>query len=103
MAGLIFAFSLRIVLPSFANISGGPARAATDQTPARDSGLFAGIHPAERLRAEPRGDWRAIQSLVAGHRAQAPHEPAGERVHPAVMEPEPVGRTSLGQDRAPRR
>src|SRR5215470_3058384 len=71
---LIFAFPLRILSPG---LRGGPY-APAHETAARDSRLPQRVHPAARLRAEPRGNRASVRPLLAGHGAQAPHEPAGE-------------------------
>ena len=103
---LTFAFPLFTLpltpgfLHPFARLGGTVATA--HQASARDSGLPQRVHPAARLRAEPRGNRPPLQPLVARHGAQAPHQPAGEGLHPPRLESQPLGRAAaqpLGRPR----
>src|SRR5437773_3538149 len=92
---LTFAFLLRIVaLQIVGERLEGRRRthASTHQTAARDSRLPERIHPAARVRAEPGGNRAALRPLFARHGAQTSDQPAGERVHQAGVESQPVGR-----------
>src|SRR6185295_16062221 len=77
--------------------------APAHQTATRDPGLPQRVHPAARLRAEPRGDRQEVRSLVAGDRAQAPDESPGQGLHQARVESEPVGRDGADPCRRARR
>ena len=77
----------------------GEPDASAHQTSARNPRLPERIHPAARVRPEPRGNRSALRPFFARDRAQAPHEPAGEGVHQARLEPQPIGRDGPGTQR----
>ena len=58
---------------------------------------------AARLRAKPRGNRSPLRAVFARDGPQAPDEPAGERLHQAGVEPEPVRRDGADAHRRTRR
>ena len=110
---LIFAFHSHIVsppLPGPPNPAFRPGRldrqevrrASAHETSARNPGLPQRVHPAARVRPEPRGNRAPLQPVVAGHGAQAPHEPPGKGLHPPRLEPQPIGGGRADAGRRPR-
>src|SRR5207244_427127 len=65
---------------------------APDQAPERNSRLPAAPHSRAGLRAELRGDRRAVRLPVARHGPRAPDEPRAEGVHPALVQRKPLHR-----------
>src|SRR5438552_4225250 len=106
---LTFAFLLRIVLQFRSGMGlsrpfqGERPDASAHETAARDLRLPQRIHPAARLRAEPRGDRPSLWAFVARHGAQTPDEPTGERLYQTSLEPQSFGGDGAGADGRPRR
>src|SRR5580765_1772979 len=76
--------------------------APAHETATRDSRLPERVHPAARLCAEPRGNRSPVWALLAGHGSQTPYEPAGQGLHQARLEPQPLGRAGADTDGRPR-
>ena len=62
----------------------GRRERVSDQAPERAVRLPRRLHRRARLRADAGGDRRALQSELARHRAQAPHQPRGRRASSAA-------------------
>src|ERR1700730_9019509 len=91
---LTFAFLLRRLSDEWTTkgFSQRGTHASTNQAAAGNPRLPERVHRSARIRSEPRGNRPAFRPLFARDGPQAPHEPSGEGVHQARVEPQPIGR-----------
>src|SRR5437764_92424 len=86
---------------SFAYPATRGGRADDDQAAETAARLPAQLHRRARVRADARGDRAPLPARVAGHRAQAPAQPAAEAADQAPPASEPRARGDRARHRQP--